>query len=555
MKRLLSLIVAVVCFVAYLPAQEVVVHVADFGAKPDDGKDDLKKIRKAIKKAETLKASKLVFEAGVYDLFCGNVEVDNALVISHVDGLEMTGAVDAEGNPATTLLRHYEMGNDLKARNLLRVDQCRDFTLSNVVFDNYPRYMSSGEVTFNDGHNVVIKVFDGCSLVDGTLLYCANLWDLDSRNLKHTGSVSFGGGVTKKAAEYTVRVTNFEDRMALIRSKDIASKVEVGDGISWHFGWNGTQVDFWKCDNMRMENVRSHSAIGFHFQSSLCRNVSGHKVRIGREGEDLNCGSRDAWKLWLCMGDIHMDDIYMDGVRWDGQNVHGKHLFVVGTECTDKVYFTYNGMAIERIEPGDKIGMWKNDSTEVMMTVKRYELLPPNDKYKRLAYAVFEEPVPDFISPNTVCNPYSHTCRYVLENSEFENIAGNASLLRNDNSIVRNSSFRHIMYPAVQLGGDLDNESVTGRNLLVEGCEFIDCAWMARNGAKAPVAAAMHKFKNFINPYIYDMRVINNRFVDSDTGIHMIKVDGAIIKGNTFENCKQKVRLDNCLNVDSDVVE
>ena len=139
------------------------------------------------------------------------------------------------------------------------------------------------------------------------------------------------------------------------------------------------------------------------------------------------------------------------------------------------------------------------------------------------------------------------------ENSEFENIAGNASLLRNNSSIVRNCSFHHIMYPAVLLGGDLDNESVTGRNLLVEGCEFVDCAWVARNGAKAPVAAGIHKYKDFTIPYIYDMKILNNRFVDSNTAIHLIKVDGVEIKGNTFENCNEKVKLDKCLNVDSDV--
>ena len=553
MRRCFTLLIVCILGLNYAAAQEVVVRVSDFGAVPNDGKDDLKKIRKAFKKAETVGATKILFEAGVYDLFCGNVQAEEALVLNHVPNLEMTGAVDADGNPATTLLRHYDMGHDLKARNLLRINECLNFKLSNMVFDNYPRYMTSGEVTFNDGKNVAIRIFEGCTLLDESLMYCANLWDLDTRNLKHAQSVTYGGGVTRKADEYAVRVVNHPERVVKVRSEDVARKVEVGDGISWHFGWNGTQVDFWKCDNMMMENVHSYSAIGFHFQSSLCRNIKGHKVRIGREGPDLNCGSRDAWKLWLCMGDIHMDDIYMDGVRWDGQNVHGKHLYVVGTEGTNKVYFTYNGMAIERIEPGDKIGMWKNDSTEIMMTVKKYDLLPPTAEYKKLAYAIFEEPIPEFISSNTVCNPHSHTCQYILENSEFENIAGNASLLRNNSSIVRNCSFHHIMYPAVLLGGDLDNESVTGRNLLVEGCEFVDCAWVARNGAKAPVAAGIHKYKDFTIPYIYDMKILNNRFVDSNTAIHLIKVDGVEIKGNTFENCNEKVKLDKCLNVDSDV--
>lgn len=534
-KRIFSALSALtLCLAA--AAQETIVRVSDFGAVPNDGKNDLKQIRKALRKAEKIGATKIVFDAGTYDIFHSDIEENDALVLSHIPNVTMEGAVDADGEPATMLLRHYEMAPDLKAKNLLRIDECENFTLRNMKFDNSPRYMTSGEVVFNDGKHVVVRIFDGCSLVDGTRLYCANLWDMKTRNLKHTGSVTFGGSVSKKAAEYTTRVTNWDERKVLISSTDAASKIEVGDGISWHFGWNGTQVDFWKCDNMRMENVHSYSAIGFHFQSSLCRNLSGYRVRIGREGDDLNCGSRDAWKMWLCMGEATMNAIHMDGVRWDGQNVHGKFLYFVDAEGSNTATFSYNGMSVERVEPGDKIGMWKDRENESLMTVKSYEVLPIEWGKPRLVRVSFEEPLPDFLCASTPCNPYSHTCHYTLENSTFENIAGCASILRNDDSTIRGCTFVHIMYPAVFLGGDLNNESVTGKNLLVEGCEFEDCAWESRNGVKGAFAAAVLPFKDFPVPYIFDLRIVGNTFRDCPTAISVKGVKGIVLKDNKFEN-------------------
>ena len=534
-KRIFSALSALtLCLAA--AAQETIVRVSDFGAVPNDGKNDLKQIRKALRKAEKIGATKIVFDAGTYDIFHSDIEENDALVLSHTQNVTMEGAVDADGEPATMLLRHYEMAPDLKAKNLLRIDECENFTLRNMKFDNSPRYMTSGEVIFNDGKHVVVRIFDGCSLVDGTRLYCANLWDMKTRNLKHTGSVTFGGSVSKKAAEYTTRVTNWDERKVLISSTDAASKIEVGDGISWHFGWNGTQVDFWKCDNMRMENVHSYSAIGFHFQSSLCRNLSGYRVRIGREGDDLNCGSRDAWKMWLCMGEATMNAIHMDGVRWDGQNVHGKFLYFVDAEGPNTATFSYNGMSVERVEPGDKIGMWKDRENESLMTVKSYEVLPIEWGKPRLVRVSFEEPLPDFLCASTPCNPYSHTCHYTLENSTFENIAGCASILRNDDSTIRGCTFVHIMYPAVFLGGDLNNESVTGKNLLVEGCEFEDCAWESRNGVKGAFAAAVLPFKDFPVPYIFDLRIVGNTFRDCPTAISVKGVKGIVLKDNKFEN-------------------
>ena len=46
MRRCFTLLIVCILGLNYAAAQEVVVRVSDFGAVPNDGKDDLKKIRK-----------------------------------------------------------------------------------------------------------------------------------------------------------------------------------------------------------------------------------------------------------------------------------------------------------------------------------------------------------------------------------------------------------------------------------------------------------------------------------------------------------------------------
>lgn len=555
-KRIVFLILAMTALA--LPGlsrgSDGIVYISDFGARPNDGKDDLKAIRKALAYARKHDASRLLFEAGTYDLFAGDVTKEHAILVEGIDDFEICGATDETGRPSTVLLRHYNMGDNLNAKNLLRVSECKHFTLRNMVFDNGPRYMTSGEVTYKDGDMVAIRIFPGCSYVDGTLLYCCNLWDLKTGNLKHTGSVTFGSPVSKAPEQHRVHTSGFpEDRMMFIRHSRLAQMAEVGDGISWHFGWEGVQVQFWKCDDMTMDNVESHSAIGFHFSSDLCRNIYGHRVRICRDGNDLNVGSRDGWKLWLCSGEVVMDDIYMEGVRWDGQNVHGKFVFPIARQGEKTVVFTYNGMPHERIDPGDKVGMWKDRHQEVLLTVRHHEILPGNEKYKRRCSIEFEEAVPDWVDEKTVVNLYSHVVRYTLRNSVFSNIAGTASLLRNDDSFIISNRFLHIMYPAVGIGAALSNESVTSKRCTVAGCEFVDCGWQPRHGQTAAIAVAVEPFNDYILPYIYDVKIVGNIFRDCGKAIGAKGVDGLEIMGNRFVDIGTKATIEDCLNVKTDI--
>lgn len=523
------------------------VRVSDFGAIPNDGLCDIKAIKKALKEVKRKGATTLVFDAGVFDLDVKDAEKNIAIEIEGIPNLEVRGAVNEKGEPSTILLRHYEMKPNIKGLQILSVSECPHFTLKNMRFDNSPQYLTAGEVVKNDGKSIEIKIFQGNPMIDNTVLYCCNLWNLKTRDLKHVGSVTFGGDVDKKLEEYTAHIIGDPtNRTVCINSPRIASLAKTGDGISWNFGWNGIQVNFTFCDDLKVENVWTHSAIGFCMEASYCHNIHTKGVRFQRTGSQLHVGSRDAWKLYCCTGEVIMNDMYCEGVRWDGQNVSGLFLWVDAIE--DKNHLIMKrpwGNVPKNMKKGDLIGFMKDRKEEVLIKIKSVQRFLTKDHLWMYRVGT-EEPIPAFVNAQTICNMYSwNVDSYQLVNSTFKNIAGTASLIRNDNVLISGCKFYNIMYPAVCIGGALEEcEGVISKHIKVTGCEFVSSGWQARHGAYGGVAVRVQRRRGLAEtkiPLVKDVSISNNIFRNCNIGIQAEGVDGLMISKNTFLDVNRNI--------------
>src|SRR5690606_23332724 len=119
------------------------------------------------------------------------------------------------------------------------------------------------------------------------------------------------------------RVGGEDSRKLRIDDVDFTRYVDEGDGISWHLGIYGRQIQFDYCQNIYVENIITHNAAGFAMETINCKNITGKKVKFKTRGNQLALGPRDAWKIAWCGGEINVDKMYAEGVRWDGQNIHG----------------------------------------------------------------------------------------------------------------------------------------------------------------------------------------------------------------------------------------
>lgn len=183
------------------------VKVADFGAIPNDGKCDKHAVRMAYQHAKQTKAKELVFDKGTYDFEIDDPTKEAALDLFEFENFCVRGEVNADGSPATLLLRHYKFASNMTGLQILRAIRCKNFSVKNLAFDNSPRYSSAGKVVEIAEDRVVIEVFKGNPAIDGCVFYCGNVWDLKTKYLKKGApSLTYGDEIAADEDSYKMRV-------------------------------------------------------------------------------------------------------------------------------------------------------------------------------------------------------------------------------------------------------------------------------------------------------------------------------------------------------------
>ena len=557
--------VCIAIFANFSFAQDV--KIADFGGLPNDNKCDILAFESALSHCKKVGAKRLILNSGVYEFHIENPEKQVAILIEDMPNFSIEG-VSKNNVPQTILLRKYEFKPNLSGTQILSVRHCENFKLQGVAFDNFPQYMSAGKVVSSDENGVLIKVFKTLPFFDNTPIYCANAWNSKTRNLKvGAPSLTFGGpNVESNLSENTLQIVDKQKRLLKLPSREIATHLQKGDIISWNFGWRGCQVLFDRCPNLRVENVETYSAIGFCMQASHCENIYANGVRFIRKGEQMHVGSRDAWKLYCCRGNVKIQNCYFEGVRWDAQNVHGVFAWALKKTSKNKAIFgthkDWRWGVLPTIAPvGSKVGLWLNKNNEVLLTVKSAKQTPRKKISKNKCIEIeFEEDLPSFIESVTLANFYGININsYELKNSTFRNIAGTASLIRNDNVKIRNCVFDHIMYPAICVGGAMHEcEGVSCKNAIIEGNTFSNCAWQPRHNAIGAVSIALQYCKQTptqLSPMIKNICVRNNKFKACEVAIDAVSVRNLIISNNGFEDVKTKLVQRNNLEVNSDIAQ
>jgi hypothetical protein len=528
-----------------------IIRVRDFGAIPSDGKDDIPGIRAAIARALAVHSQKIVFDAGHYEL---DQPTGACLTIQNFNGLTLEGAVDAQGEPATRLVRRHHLETSKQhVPPILVVSGCDGLSLRNLAFDNSPQFGSAGYVVGKENDTITVEVLEGLPVIEGVGPYCANLWDPKTRMLRKVPSVTYGGDVDTHHLIWK-KVPGGEGRRLSLTGDYVASKVAVGDLLSWHFGYKGSQVQISDCRDVRLANLLTVN--GYPLVTHHCTNVRANRIVFRPEGNQLAVGPRDAWFIWAGRGEFLIEDMHCEGVRWDGQNVHGSFLKLQQRVNDHTVTATKSGGAYAPIEPGSKVAFWK-DPNPVERTVR--------DAHIRMVKGLpevtlsFTEPLPAFAGPDTLISIYDwDIASYTLRNCVFRNVAGCASIIRNRNALFDHCTYDHIMYPAILLGASVaEGEGTFPQDVTIRDCTFRASGWASRHGTTGCVGIrnvgahgspgdGLGPQKEFRNngermigedgTYMGRITLSGNRFEESDLGIAISHAREVILEDNVFEN-------------------
>ncbi len=524
---------------ARVPASTL--HVADFGAIPDDGLDDTPAIQRAIDAAIAAGATRLEFAAGTYDLIKPALRGGQLLFVKGSSGLTLAGASGVNGTPATRFVRHWKgLAGSKSIPSILRVREARNFALEDISFDNAPRFTTAGQVVEVGPDHVVVEIAPGLPQIEGVRAYAANAWDLATRRLKQVPSLSFGGDVDKWPESAVWRnVPGGEGRRQRLDYPGFGKHLVVGDGISWHFGWEGRQLSFQQCDGLRIDRVATLNAIGFAIEALNCRNIESTGVSVRPEGGQLAVSSRDGWKLYGCQGRVHLRDLHIEGVRWDGQNVHGSFLWVEKPVANNRLILRklYSPFALPA---GSRLLFWNGD-TQVPATV-RSATAQASEGNVSLYDVEFEEPLPDFVTEGVMASVEAWDIpEYTIERATFRNIAGCAMILRNRHARIVDSTFEDIMYPAVMAGASVsEGEGTYPEDVTIEGCTFRRSGWQSRQGAQGMIGI---NSSGGTARRMGKVNVTRCMFEDAAVGLDIAEIREVQINDSTFKQVARPWRI------------
>jgi hypothetical protein len=524
------------------------IFVKDFVNPSAD--DSALAIREAIMTAIRTNAEAVVFEPGRYILKSFvkintngtnhdagsklNDSKDCHISIVGARNLALVGAVNSKGEPSTVLVGYNDSKNHSFLPALLWCEDCENFRVEGIAFSREPEYASAGVITDKSPIGITVEVFDGNPCYDGMGTYCMNRINPISKALVGE-SVTYGNGAENNWVKVGRQKLSLEDAK-------VASKVEIGEYLSWHQGaQTDFQVYFARCNNLILNNLRTYNSNSFCMLTENCNNISANKVVFKPDGNRLFTGPRDAWKLFKCSGVISINEMYVEGVRMDGQNMHSNWLFfkekISPTEALFFCKYTFAPIIKNSI-----VEFYDKEKIE-KLTVSEWKHGGCRDGGNYYIIS-FEDKIPAFAGIDTFCAAVCWEAeRYICSNSEFVNIAGAGHLIRYDNLTLLNCKYKNIMNPGILLGAELPTHAEGGHatNILIKGCEFDNCGFFPRYGTSGCIGINSAGFKGFYNKSII---ITDNYFKNSNIGIHINDAQDVFIINNHFENIGEPLIID-----------
>jgi hypothetical protein len=470
MKSLLIFLTAIFCLNTYLNAenrnnlQPKTILVSEFGAFPNDGKDDAKAIRSAITAAMNANSPQvIVFEAGRYDLKVS--ESNQYIKIWDTANITLMGA-KVNNEPVTKLVRLNNVGENQNLPYLLSIRHSKNIKIENFIFDNDPYYYTAGKVIEKVGSDVTVDVlpehpmnifkpyimgvYDGINQRNKTLRIT---WD---KSLPTWNPVTGGSG-----------------RLLKLDFKPLADKVVVGDDVFWFQGnHGGTQCVTHKSEDITFVNVITHNATGFVYHFVNNTNITLDRVKIEPVGNRIAVSPRDGIHFASCNGLISVNNVVVRNVPGDdGLNVHGQFLTV--SAISDKA-ITFKDKILSDLKPKTRIQFF--DAQFQPIWTGTIESCTPAVANNKPATVVFKETPPSWITTGTLANPLGWLPKsFIVKNSIFENTGRFGIIAKTNNVVIDSSTFRFNANAGVVLGSSFNSyfqEAQSPWNVIIKNSTF-----------------------------------------------------------------------------------
>jgi hypothetical protein len=495
--------------------------VGDYGARPDDGKNDLAGVSKALAACGKRGGGAVVFSKGRYDLTLPARRRGAYFVLKDVKGMTI------EGNGAV-LVAH-------DAAAFFHVADCSDLTVRKLTLDSDPLPFTCGKVVAAGRGSIDVKPEKGYRAIAGRSVKGVFGYDPVKGRPAVRGHDCYMLDNTTPSSLTDSGLMRVPCRGGIKVGAPVIVRHEI-------YGRNGFTLR--GCSRVLFEDLTIYSLGGMGVYAAASADITVRRMTVakGPDGKRWMSTTADATHFNTCRGTITLEDCHFEGMGDDATNIHNHFWTISGRIGADTLRVTLKRVrrhVLPRNPPrvGDtmEIGGPENPlAPGVTRTVKSVR----TDPKKKDLIITLTKPLDSKVRSGGIAWNASAAPKARIRRCTVKNNRARGMLIQTRDVILEGCLFENCSGSAIHVASDVNywHEGIGVRDMVIRNNKFIGCNYgAARRAAVVDVFSELSGGKIAPAGVHRGIEVTGNIFTKPEgSAIYIHSSDGVVIRDNKF---------------------
>ena len=545
-----GIILAFCCMGALLvscnKAQQKEVSVADFGAFPNDGKNDFQALREATSYCRENPGTTLVFPPGKYDIDHKEARRIEFEAISGAYGESVQRTLFKPDGPYVTAMNLTGCNNTtIKAYGatlflhgwyeVITIQGAKDVTIDGI------------SILYNRPPSTIGKITESTEEWFEAEFDTERYRFIDS---KVTGRLHFFDPIRNRL--YTGRATK-KELVAPGKIRFQSKKAPaIGDYfILRHGGHYRPAIMIKECEDVAFHDVKIHSQPGMGIVGHLSKNIMIDNLQVVPEAGSVISTNTDATHFTSCSGTITIQNSKFKGQGDDCTNIHS-YYYRMYPEGENKIEIRIEGadlhaLSLDYPQIGDTMVVINNKSMEEQGRYLVQSVDTSSVDWKvviGLDKKIDVENLDKFYMWN-----YSRFPKVRIYNNSVHSHLARSFLIKSRDVVIAKNCIQNSTITAIKLGAELSwRESAPAENVLIEENYITGCGYEADNSVPSCITLSTEALE--LPPYLNKNIIIRNNIFDTEKDVAVLLKDAEnVLVENNMTQKKDYVKVDNCQNI------
>ena len=529
------------------------VSALDYGAVPDDGKNDLEALRKMLNELRGRQNLTIVLPPGRYDLR----DEDAVALMDSV----MRGELGI--NPESEMFRPYRpyvRGLDFNQFADLTVeatgaelicdgwmepvslDRCERITIIGLTID-YKRPPHSVGTVVNIGEDFFdVKFGPRYPVNEGIPTPRVGFWDRQADRMM--GQFAYPRK-SELAAPQTLRI------YARCPGRALGNYAFMGH--TFHFR---PAILIQEADEISLEHVTIHAQPGMGIVGHRSRNLRFRNLRIVPRAGSVMSTNTDATHFTSCSGAIDFEDCQFEGQGDDSTNIHNYYYTLYPAEGSNSYLLKVeaptgtHAQVLDYPDPGDQLELIERSSLQVVKVVEVRSV--ENNSREWSSRVTLDQGLPADLGAYMLINA-TRLPRVTIRGCQVRSHRARAFLIKTRHVLIESNTIENTTGTAIHIGAEGDwGEGPGSADVAIRYNRIIHCGYGegTQNGASG--IAVNVKAAGVLSPTVHRrLRIEGNQIVAENAryGIFVSGASDVLIRDNEYSGVEQGVMFSDSGNV------